>query len=107
MSEATSGDSVIPDIASLIRATNTLSYSRGAMRRSFAFRLPSKDEEGAGKTGCALHPRSRRRVAERYAANEYTGSAVNTPASLTQWLYGLYEIVLVTGFVATIALGQR
>jgi hypothetical protein len=28
---------------------------------------------------------------------------VNTPASPTQWLYGLYEIILVTGFVATIA----
>ena len=28
---------------------------------------------------------------------------MNTPASPTQWLYGLYEIVLVTGFLATIA----
>jgi hypothetical protein len=27
---------------------------------------------------------------------------VNTPASPTQWLYGLYVIVLVTGFLATI-----
>jgi hypothetical protein len=27
------------------------------------------------------------------------------PASPTQWLYGLYEIVLVTGFLATIASG--
>jgi hypothetical protein len=27
--------------------------------RSFAFRLPSWKTEGAGKTGCALHPRSR------------------------------------------------
>ena len=35
-------------------------------------------------------------------AYEHTGSAVNTPASPTQWLYGLYEIVLVTGFLATI-----
>jgi hypothetical protein len=27
---------------------------------------------------------------------------VNTPASPTQWLYGLYEFALVTGFLATI-----
>jgi hypothetical protein len=27
---------------------------------------------------------------------------VNTPASPTQWLYGLYDFVLVTGFLATI-----
>src|SRR6185369_6852418 len=30
----------------------------------------------------------------------------NTPAFPAQWLYGLYEIVLVTGFLATIA-GSR
>jgi hypothetical protein len=35
-------------------------------------------------------------------AHEHTGSAVNTPASPTQWLYGLYEFALVTGFLATI-----
>ena len=33
---------------------------------------------------------------QRYAAHEHTGSAVNTPAFPAQWLYGLYEIVLVT-----------
>ena len=27
---------------------------------------------------------------------------MNTPASPTQWLYGLYDFVLVTGFLATI-----
>jgi hypothetical protein len=35
-------------------------------------------------------------------AYEHTGSAVNTPASPTQRLYGLYELALVTGFLATI-----
>jgi hypothetical protein len=29
-------------------------------------------------------------------------SAENTPAFPAQWLYGLYVIVLVTGFLATI-----
>jgi len=28
------------------------------------------------------------------------------PAFPAQWLYGLYEIVLVTGFLATIAIGN-
>jgi hypothetical protein len=31
----------------------------------------------------------------------------NTPAFPAQWLYGLYVIVLVTGFLATIARDQR
>jgi hypothetical protein len=39
-------------------------------------------------------------------AHEHTGSAENTPASPTQWLYGLYVVVLVTGFLATIAVGD-
>jgi hypothetical protein len=37
-------------------------------------------------------------------AHEHTGSAENTPASPTQWLYGLYVIVLVTGFLATMVI---
>jgi hypothetical protein len=39
-------------------------------------------------------------------AHEHTGSAENTPASPTQWLYGLYDFVLVTGFLATIIIGS-
>ena len=76
------------------------------MRPKFCISFALFGEEGAGKTGCALHPRSRRRVAKRYAAHEHTGSAVNTPASPTQWLYGLYEFALVTGFLATIIGGS-
>src|SRR4051812_37357554 len=79
------------------------SCSRGAMRPKFSISFALFSEESVGKTGCALHPRSRRRVAKRYAAHEHTGSAVNTPASPTQWFYGLYAFALVTGFLATIA----
>ena len=82
--------------------TDVCSRSRGAMRPKFCKKtLPSKSE-GAGKTGCALHPRSRRHDAQGKCAHEHTGSAVNTPASPTQRLYGLYEFALVTGFLATI-----
>ena len=35
-------------------------------------------------------------------AHEHTGSAENTRAFPAQWLYGLYVIALVTGFLATI-----
>ena len=70
--------------------------------RSFAIKPCPQNIEGAGKTGCALHPRSRRHDAQGKCAHEHTGSAVNTPASPTQWLYGLYDFVLVTGFIATI-----
>ncbi len=59
-------------------------------------------KEGAGKTGCALHPRSRRPVHQNKCAHEHTGSADNTPASPAQRLYGLYAFALVTGFLATI-----
>jgi hypothetical protein len=35
-------------------------------------------------------------------AHEHTGSAENTPAFPAQWVDGLYVVVLVTGFLATI-----
>ncbi len=97
-SDIRGGVRVVRDVASLIRATkpNMSSRSRGAMRPEFCISFALQKSEGAGKTGCALHPRSRRRVAQNKCAHEHTGSAVNTPASPTQWLYGLYAIVLVT-----------
>jgi hypothetical protein len=42
---------------------------------SFAGRLRRKKSEGAGKTGCALHPRSRVQNAHKENAHEHTGSA--------------------------------
>ena len=65
--------------------------------------LRPRKSEGAGKTGCALHPRSRRRCCTRTGCPRAYRFSGEHPASPTQWLYGLYEIVLVTGFLATIA----
>jgi len=65
-----------------------------------------RKSEGAGKTGCALHPRSRRRCCTRIGYPRAYRFSGEHPASPTRWLYGLYVIVLVTGFVATIA-GSR
>jgi len=48
-------------------------------------------QEGAGKTGCALHPRShvqRCTWQKRTRAYRFSG---NTPAFPAQWFYGLYR----------------
>jgi hypothetical protein len=66
----------------LHRGPNAVSHSRGLIRPSFARNsLPSKTE-GAGKTGCALHPRSRVRFAQKQSAHEHTGSAESIRPSL-------------------------
>ena len=55
------------------RTTDELSRSRGALRPRFASHSPSSKLEGAGKTGCLLHPRSRVRFAHNKTAHEHTG----------------------------------
>ena len=47
--------------------------------------------EGAGKAGCALHPRSRVQVAQEVRTRAYRSSGEH-PAFPAQWLYGLYVI---------------
>ena len=42
-----------------VQTTNMTSRSRGVIRPSFARKLLTLQSEGAGKAGCALHPRSR------------------------------------------------
>ena len=44
--------------------------------------------EGAGKTGCALHPRSRVQICAKKRTRAYRFSGGN-PAFPAQWLYGL------------------
>ena len=68
--------------------------------------LTLQGEEGAGKAGCTLHPRSRVRFALTKMHTSIQGSG-NTPAFPAQWLYGLYVIALVTGFLATIIAEKR
>ena len=50
--------------------------------------LPSSKSEGAGKTGCLLHPRSRVRFAQTKMHTSIQGSG-SIPAFPAQWLYGL------------------
>jgi hypothetical protein len=52
------------------------------------FVVPSENREGAGKTGCALHPRSHVQDAQSKRTRAYRFSG-NTPAFPAQWFYGL------------------
>ena len=74
--------------------------------RSFARKPCPLKSEGAGKTGCALHPRSHVRCVLKMLHMSIQGSGEH-PTFPAQWLYGLYEIVLVTGFLATIIRSKR
>src|SRR6188768_2537884 len=62
--------------------------SRGTMRPSFASSFGPLETEGAGKTGCLLHPRSRVRFAHNELHTSIQGSR-SIPAFPAQWLYGL------------------
>src|SRR5438445_9650864 len=59
--------------------------SRGALRPRFAVKLPALLSEGAGKTGCLLHPRSRVRFAQTKVHTSIQGSG-SIPAFPAQWL---------------------
>src|SRR5438046_2875979 len=74
------------------RRVTTTEYATAISRRICArglhLGLPSSRREGAGKTGCLLHPRSRVRFAQTKLHTSIQGSG-DTPAFPAQWLYGL------------------
>jgi hypothetical protein len=59
-------------------------------------------KRGAGKTGCALHPRSRVQK-QIEGAHEHTGSAEAVRPSLRNGFTAYFELSPVTGFLATVA----
>src|SRR6266576_3347350 len=67
-------------------------YSFAISRRiapEVCYQLPALPRtEGAGKTGCLLHPRSRVRFAQTKVHTSIQGSG-SIPAFPAQWLYGL------------------
>src|SRR3989441_6452274 len=65
-----------------------VSPSRDVIRPRLASSFGPLRLEGAGKTGCLLHPRSRVRFAQTKLHTSIQGSG-NTPAFPAQWLYGL------------------
>jgi hypothetical protein len=62
------------------------------------------ETEGAGKTGCALHPRSRVQHAQKNA-HEHTGSAEAFRPSLRSGFTAYIALSPVTGFLATVVGG--
>ena len=67
------------------------------------FFWPSSKTEGAGKTGCALHPRSRVQCARKKCAHEHTGSAGASRPSLRNGFTAYNVLSPVNGFLATVA----
>src|SRR3954452_20421994 len=57
-----------------LNITDTASRSRGSIRPRFAIQFPPSPMEGAGKTGCALHPRSRVHVVREMRTRAYRSS---------------------------------
>src|ERR1700749_1503767 len=80
------------------------SFSRRHFARVIQFRSrPLREEgaarpsrEGAGKTGCAPHPRSRVRMHLKETCTRAYRFGGNTPAFPAQWLYVLYVLSLAT-----------
>ena len=74
-------------------STNTASRSRGSLRPRFEFDChPLREQEGAGKAGCALHPRSRVQRATSKSAHEHTGSAEAVRPSLRNGFTAYFAI---------------
>jgi hypothetical protein len=72
--------------------TMTTEYDSAISRREapgvLLTMLLALQSEGAGKTGCALHPRSRVQSCTRVRTRAYRSSGEH-PAFPAQWLYGL------------------
>jgi hypothetical protein len=68
---------------------------------------PPQKEEGAGKAGCALHPRSHVQCASKKCAHEHTGSAEAVRPSLRNGFTVYIVLSLVIGFLATIVPEKR
>jgi hypothetical protein len=74
--------------------------------RGFARKLAPRKTEGAGKTGCALHPRSRVQVHVIRNAHEHTGSAETLRPSLRNGFTAYSALSPVNGSFATVALAK-
>ena len=95
----------VASLAKTLIGQNTTSRSRGADRPEFSISFALRRKEGAGKTGCALHPRSHGQWA---SGNAPTSIQVQRRASGLPCAMALRLIRgrLVTGFLATIAIGN-
>jgi len=106
MSAATSGVALewSPDIAALIRATvDAPSRSRGMFYPRFEIFVALLKIEGAGKTGCSPHPRSRVLLRIARDAHEHTGSAETLRPSLRNGFTAYFVLFPENGSFASVA----
>ena len=85
---------------------STRSHSRDAMRPEFCWKPCPRNIEGAGKTGCAPHPRSHVRVCKQKCAHEHTGLAEASGLPCATALRLIRDRPGDPAFRDTIALGQ-
>jgi hypothetical protein len=79
------------------------SRSRDMNCPRFARNFPPSNREGAGKTGCAPHPRSRVRLRIAKAAHEHTGSAGASRPSLRNGFTAYFDLSPENGSFASVA----
>src|SRR5260221_4250964 len=77
-------------------------HSRGMIRPRFAKTSALANEEGAGKTGCTLHPRSRVQTCTKKRTRAYRFSGGIRP-SLRNGFTAYNALSPATGFLATVA----
>ena len=82
---------------------NMHSRSRGALRPRFASSFALFEIEGAGKTGCLLHPRSRVRFAQNKNAHEHTGQLGTLRPSLRNGFTAYFVLFPENGSFASVA----
>ena len=85
---------------------HTFAFSRRIAPEVCIFVCPL-EIEGAGKTGCAPHPRSRVQFAHSKNAHEHTGSAETLRPSLRNGFTAYSELSPVNGFLATVVALSR
>ena len=71
-------------------------FSRHDVARGLHPFRPSLEKEGAGKAGCALHPRSRVQIAQKKRTRAYRSSG-DIPAFPARWFTAYFELSPVTG----------
>src|SRR5258708_31631445 len=80
-------------------------HSRGMMCPRLAKTSALAKEEGAGKTGCTLHPRSRVQTCTKKRTRAYRFSGGIRP-SLRNGFTAYFALSPVTGFLATVTCGS-
>jgi hypothetical protein len=78
--------------SNVIKREDVRPHSRGALRPSLASVFTLRKQEGAGKAGCALHPRSRVQLLLVKNAHEHTGSAEAVRPSLRNGFTAYFAI---------------